>query len=284
MKKPLLIAVSTGVLAFLFMALYLTSIETKYKSGSQMVKVLVAKEYINQGSMIELSMVEERQIPKDYVQPKTIQSIKDLLNGEGSPVFMTIVPVEKGEQVLTTKLSMLGVDTGISAIIPSGKRAFTHAFSGISGIVKPGNKVDIVAVMDAVTKDSGRQQISRTILQNVLVLAVGKDVLGAVKKDKDKLNAFVPEDAGSQVSVSFALTPQEGEILSLAAENGKIFIALRSMGDNSTVESSEAKFGNISKDMSNAVKPADAGSADYLKAIQKQQGEAMALLKKYKKQ
>jgi pilus assembly protein CpaB len=287
MKKPLLIAALAGVLAFLFSALYLSSVETKYKTGAQMVKVLVSKDYINQGTMIEPSMVEERKVPKEFLQPKTLQSLKELLNIEGKTVFISLAPIEKGEQILTTKLSMLGIDTGISAIIPSGKRAFMHTFDStqVSGIIKPGNKVDIVAVVDAVSKEGGHQQISKTILQNILVLSVGKDILGAVKKEaQSNSERFVPASEGGQVAVSFALTPAEGELLSLSSENGKIFMALRSMGDNSTNENSDVKLSNISKDMTGAVKAADPNnSAEYLKAVQKQQNEAMGLLKKYQK-
>ena len=288
MRKPLIIAALAGVLAFLFSALYLSSVETKYKTGGQMVKVLVSKDYINQGTMIEPAMVEERNVPKEYLQPKTLQSLKELLNSEGKTVFISLAPIEKGEQVLITKLSMLGIDTGISAIIPTGKRAFMHTFdsSQVSGIIKPGNKVDIVAVIDAVSKEGGHQQISRTILQNVLVLSVGKDILGAIRKEsQSNSDRFVPtaQESGP-VAVSFALTPAEGELLSLSSENGKIYMALRSMGDNSTTENSDVKLSNISKDMTGAVKPADPNNSDeYLKAIQKQQSEAMGLLKKYQK-
>ena len=51
MKRPLIIAVCMGVLAFLFTALYLSSVETKYKTGSQMVKVLVAPTVIGKSAL-----------------------------------------------------------------------------------------------------------------------------------------------------------------------------------------------------------------------------------------
>ena len=123
MKKPLIVAVVIGLFAAIFVAAFLNSLETKYRKGAQKVSVLVAKEYLEQGTMLDETLVETRSVPKEYLQPKALMTVKDLADADGRQLFMTQVPVEKGEQVVTTKLFMLGADTGISAVIPTDRRA-----------------------------------------------------------------------------------------------------------------------------------------------------------------
>ncbi|MCB4790410.1 MAG: Flp pilus assembly protein CpaB [Elusimicrobia bacterium] len=290
MKRAILISVIMGVIAALFSAMYLTSLETKYKKGAQKVNVLVAKDYIDQGTMIAPLITEVISVPKDYLQPRALQSQKDLLNNEAKTIFMSIVPIEKGEQIMTTKLSMLGIDTGISAVIPTGKRAVTHVFDGsiISGIIKPGNKVDIIGVFEYPDKDGHMEQVSKTILQNVLVLSVGKDVIGAVKKSGIKKGEkdLVLEPLESRIPISFAITPEEANFLSIASEKGNITIALRSMGDDVIVETKETRLKDISDKIVPDIKanPQDSKiPGQYIKEMEKRQKEALEMLKKYQK-
>ncbi len=114
MKKPLLFAAMFGIMAALFATLYLNSLETTYKQGAQKVKVLVAKDYIDQGTLLDESAVEEKLVPKEYIQPKAISQVKELFSSDGKKIYMAIVPFEAGEQITATKLSLLGIDTGMS--------------------------------------------------------------------------------------------------------------------------------------------------------------------------
>ena len=293
MKKPLVISAVLGVVAALFIAMYLNSLESTYKKGAQKVKVLVAKEYLDQATMLDETLVEERTVPKDYLQPRAIQSIKDLTDSEGRRLFMTVVPVEKGEQIITTKLYMLGLDTGISGIIPNDKRAITMVFDkeAISGVIKPGNRVDVIGIFEYEDKDKQRQEVATTILQNVLVISVGRSVLGAVKpvmtSKKDVEKAMVMESADSRVPVSLAVSPSEVEILSLAAEKGTIKFSLRAPGDDKIYLTEGTKMQDIFKEISATAKGRAGEKAilpdAYIKEMQRKQQEAVDLLKKYQK-
>lgn len=293
MKKPLVIAGILGVVAALFIAMYLNSLESAYKKGAQKVKVLVAKQYLDQATMLDDTLVEEKTVPKEYLQPRAVQTVKDLTDSDGRRLFMTVVPVEIGEQIVTTKLYMLGLDTGISAVIPNDRRAITMVFDkeAISGVVKPGNRVDVIAIFEYEGKDKLRQEVATTILQNVLVISVGKSVLGAVKpvmtSKKDMEKAAIMESAESRIPVSLAVSPSEAEILSLASEKGTIKFSLRSPGDDKIYLTAGTKMQDIFKEISATAKGRSAEKTilpdAYIKEMQRKQQEAADLLKKYQK-
>ncbi|MDO8734333.1 MAG: Flp pilus assembly protein CpaB, partial [Elusimicrobiota bacterium] len=204
-----------------------------------------------------------------------------------------VVPVEKGEQIIKTKLYMLGLDTGISGIIPNDKRAITMVFDkeAISGVIKPGNRVDVIGIFEYEDKDKQRQEVATTILQNVLVISVGRSVLGAVKpvmtSKKDIEKAMVMESADSRVPVSLAVSPSEVEILSLASEKGTIKFSLRAPGDDKIYLTEGTKMRDIFKEISATAKGRAGEKAilpdAYIKEMQRKQQEAVDLLKKYQK-
>lgn len=294
MKKPALIAAVFGVVGALFAALYLDSLETTYKKSTEKVKVLVAKSYIDQGAMLNGDVVEEKHVPKEYIQPKAISLVKELYGSEGKRIYMAIVPIETGEQITTTKLSLIGLDTGISAVIPSGRRAITLLMdaSTITGIVKPGNRIDVIGVYQYEDSKGQPQDAAYTLLQNVLVLATGNTVLGAVKpagepSEKSGMKAMVQESqyTGS-IPVSIAVSPREAEIMALAAERAAIRLSLRPLGEDSFVESSGVNIKEIAKEIVKIGRNKDSTPQVSIRSemgAQINQKEVIELLKKYKK-
>ncbi|OGS23934.1 MAG: Flp pilus assembly protein CpaB, partial [Elusimicrobia bacterium RIFOXYB2_FULL_48_7] len=182
-KKQVIVSALVSVFTALMVVGYLAGLENKYKTGSKKVSVLVAREYIDQGSMIKPELVEEIKVPQEYIQPKAIRGIKEITGENNIPLYMAVVPVLAGEQILTTKLFGLGQETGLAAVIPTDKRAFSIACERdkIRGIIRPGNKVDIIATLDYYNDRGQKFEEARTILQNITVLSVGKQVLGMVK-------------------------------------------------------------------------------------------------------
>jgi pilus assembly protein CpaB len=291
MKRQLILAAVCGVFAALFAALYLNSVEQNYRRGAEKVKVLCASQYVDQGTMLDETVVEEKLVPKDYLQPKAVQTLKELRDKEGNKLFLAIVPIEKGEQVTTTKLSLLGLDTGVSALIPSEKRAMTIPVENpdFARMVKPGNRVDIIGIFQFQAKDGRLEDGAFTVLQDVLVLSVGKEVLGAPKarpgKQGDNPVPASAEQAAAALTVS--LSPREAELLSLTMEKAAVRFSLRPMGDDRIVETSGTRLQDIYKDMSISAKPTTAGAAAsneaYARDVEAKQKELMKILQKYKR-
>jgi len=90
----------------------------------------------------------------------------------------------------------------------------------VAGFVRPGHHVDVVTTID-VDKDMGKT-VSKTILQNVKVIATGQEVENSDEPKKSKL---VP-------TVTVLVTLEQAERLALAINAGTIRLVLRNHDDN----------------------------------------------------
>ncbi|MFC1546830.1 Flp pilus assembly protein CpaB [bacterium] len=285
MKKPILFAVVLGSLTALLVFAYITSVEKKYRKGSENVQVFVAKKYIDQGLILDKDILEKKLVPKEYIQPKAVQSLEDIINKAGNPMFMTIAPIEEGEQIVTTKLVMLGIQTGISSITPSKMRALTltNIDSSVK-MIKPGNRVDVLAILEYEDAGKGKQEVIVTLFQNVLVLAVGNKILGDTSAPKIRLGDKVSMPGlGEELSISIAVTPEQAEEIILASNKGLIKFVLRSLGDEVLYDSKGVTMRRLIENrVLGAVFSKDQISGED-KYIRKQQAEALKMLNKYGK-
>ncbi|OGR09556.1 MAG: Flp pilus assembly protein CpaB [Desulfobacca sp. RBG_16_58_9] len=94
--------------------------------------------------------------------------------------------------------------------------------SGVAGFIHPGNRVDVLA--DIKVPD-GKEHVSKTILQNILVLTAGQ-----VMEQKGDNKPVVVN------TVTMELDPEQAEILNLASNEGKIRLSLRNFRNMNTVE------------------------------------------------
>lgn len=123
---------------------------------------------------------------------------------------------------------------GLAADIRKKMRAVSINCTGaaaVSGMVKPNDRVDVIASFSfpKVAAD-GRTMIQElvtcTILQNVLVLATGKET---AKSALARSDAF---GAGTYSTVTLEVTPREAEMLVFAEQiKGRISLALRNKFD-----------------------------------------------------
>ena len=103
--------------------------------------------------------------------------------------------------------------------------------AAVSGMVKPNDHVDVIASFSfPKLAQDGRTTIQEivtcTILQNVLVLATGKETS---KSSVVRGDAF---GAGSYAMVTLEVTPREAEMLVFAEQiKGRISLALRNRND-----------------------------------------------------
>lgn len=118
--------------------------------------------------------------------------------------------------------------------VPFGMRAMTIETPGeiaVAGLLRPGDTVDVEVVYPGADALSGARGSARsradTLLQNVLVLAVGDAVVGA---------STGPATAGERTSgpartVTLALAPAQVAVLSLAKSTGTLHLSLRNPAD-----------------------------------------------------
>src|SRR5687767_4707597 len=99
--------------------------------------------------------------------PAEAYSSLDSVVGQTTKIFLG----EK-EAVLATKLSTIG--GGLSMLVRPTMRASSvtvNLVSSVSGFVVPGDRVDMLVTVD--NQQGSDQAITRTILQNIEVLAAG---------------------------------------------------------------------------------------------------------------
>lgn len=131
-------------------------------------------------------------------------------------------PVKKNELILESKLAPVSVTTGgVSAVIPSGKRAIAvkgDKVIGLSGLIQPGNRVDVLV---SVANPETQTEVTKIVLQDILVLAANTQIeKGAQEGEAAPVDVYTLE-----------VTPEDGERLSLASTQGKLQFALRNPMD-----------------------------------------------------
>jgi pilus assembly protein CpaB len=94
---------------------------------------------------------------------------------------------------------------------------------GVAGFPKPGNHVDVLA-----TFTTERGMVTRTVLQDVEILALGAEIQPASKDP----NADKQSEATQQPTATLAVLPAEAEKLILAEARGKLRLALRAVEDD----------------------------------------------------
>src|SRR5207253_806590 len=87
-----------------------------------------------------------------------------------------LYPLSENEMILEAKLAPVGAGAGLPAVIPPGMRAVSIRVDdvvAVAGYVMPGTRVDVL-----LTGSPGNRSdaLTRTILENVLVLAAGQKI------------------------------------------------------------------------------------------------------------
>jgi len=281
MKLKIIILILCSLTLTFIINISIKSIEKKYSRKTELVDVLISKNYINPRTIISKDNVEIAKIPKEYAQPGSFSSFEEIYSSDGKqPQFIAIAPIFKGEQILSTKLVTIGQKTGISPVVPFDMRAFVIVCDkkNISGIVYPGDRVDVIATFES-TENSESQLQSKTILQNILVLAVDKNVISRQIQEETSKDSSHQEEGYSdenEIPVVLSVTPDEAQMLALLLNDGKLNLSLRGLNDNNIVKLQDVNIRKISKVKFS--KP-----EEILDSIQKQYNEALRVLKKYQR-
>lgn len=123
--------------------------------------------------------------------------------------------VTTNEPILLSKVAPVNVtEGGVAAVTTPEKRAIAIKVDdvvGVAGFINPGNRVDVLVTLQK------KPPVTKTVLQNVLVLATGTEIERNGKETKPHPVKVVTVE----------VTPEEGELLGLAANEGKLQLMLR---------------------------------------------------------
>ncbi|UCE60838.1 MAG: Flp pilus assembly protein CpaB [Phycisphaerales bacterium] len=152
---------------------------------------------------------------------------------------VTAKMIPAGTPVLKSMLAAPGTTPGMVGKIPKGYRAFSVKIDEVSGVayqLKPGDWVDVIALMDVDTGGQGRgkkETISKTILENVQLAAMGRATTGA------------PGDSTASTvkpakSATLLVPKEEIPKLHLWQTRGKLTLAMRGDDRETTEEAAVA--------------------------------------------
>lgn len=196
--------------------------------------VLVAGKDMPKGTTVAVDMLESKVVPREYIQPQAVSNADRIIG------MMTLAPISKGEQITLSKLvsSRQATVSSLAMATPVGKRAVSVSVdtsSSLLGMIRPGDYVDVIGIIPVpVQTPDGKQTTQAAVtpfFQNVLVLAVGKD-LGANVAESRYRRESDSGGAGGGNLVTLALTPQEASLIAFAQEQSKIRLILRSPADS----------------------------------------------------
>lgn len=215
------IALICGLIGVLSIVSYVNGIQTAYKNVP-MKEVVVAVHDIPQNVHITREMVKIMEIESQYALPGCFTKLEDI---EGA---ITTSPIYNCEQVIKERITTQENPSQFCYAIPEGKRAVTVAvndISGVAGLIRPGDKVDVLFTMEVPDENAGSAQgeVSATDGKktiNVTAKISWAEELQLYKKISQKLlegNRIVSYDAKN---ITFELF-QNIDILAVGNDTGK---------------------------------------------------------------
>lgn len=212
-----------GLVIALVVAFLLSSFVYKQFQKASLVKpadtqsLVVAAVPLPLGARLEASNLKVIQWPANQQVAGMFTRIEDCANRA------VITPLAANEPVLEGKLAPKESGAGLAATIPEGMRAVSVAVNevvGVAGFVTPGTMVDVLVTGRALGGAAGQGDITRTILENIRVLAAGQKI----EQDREGKPQTV-------AVITLLVTPDEATQLTMGATDGKIQLALRNTVD-----------------------------------------------------
>lgn len=219
----LLIATLAGLTAVVFASRWMVS-----QSSNATTRVVVAAADINLGQRIGPEYLKLTDWPSNSVPPGSYTDIQKL---DGRVLKESLL---RGEPILDAKLTPVGTLGGLSAVIGEGKRAITVRVNdviGVAGFALPGNYVDIIVNTQKDARDPGTQRdqnISKIVLEKILVLAVAQEV------GRDETKPKVVD------AVTLEVSPEQAEKIDLARSIGTLSLVLRNQIDPKAIDTAGA--------------------------------------------
>lgn len=216
-SKRLMLAAAIGLVATGGFYFYLMHEPPRAESAIPTQTVLVVAQPISPNSVITAEQVVAQSRPAMFVPQGSLKEAKEAV---GKVAKVAMVP---GETVIDSKLLTPGAEIPLPFTLAPGKRAITVAVDevvGVAGFLMPGTLVDVISTLDV-----DGLPTTNVILQKIQVLAIAQD---ASKKDNAQVKVVS--------SATLAVAPEEAEKLVLAADKGRIRLAIRSPKEKGTVK------------------------------------------------
>jgi pilus assembly protein CpaB len=202
------------VVSVLFYRVFLSGRSGRAKHAVKTRDVVVATQALGIGSMLKTEQVKLAKVPADQFPAGAFEKIQDVLDRPVASPILAEEPIREG------RLAARGAGFGLAPMIAPGMRAVAVKVDevvGVAGFVLPGMRVDVLLTGQP---PGGDRRVTRTVLQNIVVLTAGQ--------------SFEPDSRGKAINapvVTLLVTPQQAETLTLSGSEGRVQLVLRNGAD-----------------------------------------------------
>ena len=256
----LIAAIGFGIAAAFMSILYLKSreaaiVESLVGEEQQMVAVVVAKQDLKKGQQISPAQFAVRELPGKFVHSNAVVA-SSFNNFVGRYL---VEDMSAGNSLLTSFIDV-AFPLDFSDLIKKGRRSMTiqvDTDASTAGMMRPGNRIDIyvnigtrvvgyekesttdplaggdlqkvaMQLASGLTGSSGPSDVILPVLQDVLVLATGRD---AYAEHLDALGQPQRRSTTNYNSITLDVTPEQAALLALAQDKGDLIGILRNRRD-----------------------------------------------------
>lgn len=233
-NKKLLQLIISAVLALAFIKFYLTAKEQNMESEYGMIDVVAAAKDIPPHTLMTDALLTLKKVPVKFVEPGAFRvkipgQAMDRIIGK-----VTTSAISAGAQITNGNLNEPSQDkTGVAPLLPPGKRGYLLRLGNldVAELILPGNYIDIMATLTVRQRDNSASKSTYTILQNILVIGVGRELR------KPEQDVTSKKEGTESLVLTLALEPGQAEKLALAQSEsqGEISVVVRAHGDNTVV-------------------------------------------------
>lgn len=205
---------------------YETALASKTPSGPtvKMKTIYVAAAALEYGQQLTKEHIRVVKVPFDAAPETAFSDELALLGtGEGRDFRTVIRAMDVGEIVMTTKITALGEDAGVSSRLKAGMRAFAISVdvaSGVSGFLRPGDHIDVY--WSGIHK---QETVTKLILESLELIAIDQSA-GGGNRNKATVARTVTVAANARTIAA----------LVQAQSTGKLLLSLRGVNDDTVSE------------------------------------------------
>ncbi len=217
---------------------YQQALAKERAARAQMIKtvpVYVADRSLRYGATLTVEDIRQVDWPQKSLPEGTFATLEEIFpRGEEQPRVI-LRAIEKNEAILAIKVTEPGEDAGITSRLEKGMRAFAlrvDVASGVSGFLRPGDRVDIYWTGKVTGGSSGRAAMERNDVTKLI--EAGVRLIAIDQSSGGDLNGALIAQ-----TVTVAANPQQVAALAQAQSTGRLSLSLVGATDDVLAEAIE---------------------------------------------
>lgn len=187
--------------------------------------IVVAKQAMRFGDRVTPDALEVIPWASATLPSGAFQTVEAVGNNSEEEARFVLSAIEKGEPLLASRITDPGQRAKLSTAIKPGMKALSirvNDVAGVAGFVLPGDRVDIL--LTRTENNKADEAYTDVLLQGVRVLAI--DQIADDRKDQPSVVR----------TVTFEVTTEEAQKLTLGSTIGTLSLALRNVVSSDTEE------------------------------------------------